>query len=96
MQPPKDISNKWHVGKEIPLAMIFALMFQTAGVIWWAASLSAKIDNLTGQVAELKSDKRLQENSFKDIAVMEQRVTSSERRLTANEQRLLLIEARLH
>lgn len=87
MTPPKDINNQWHVGKEIPLAMIFALLFQTAGVIWWAASLSGKIDNLSEQVAELKSDKRLQENSFKDIAVIEQRLIS-------NERRLMLLEAR--
>ena len=86
-QPIKDINNKWHVGKEIPLAMIFALLFQTAGVIWWAASLSGKIDSLAEQVAELKSDKRLQENSFKDIAVIEQRVIS-------NERRILLLESR--
>jgi len=85
--PTKDINNKWHVGKEIPLAMIFALLFQTAGVIWWAASLSGKIDSLAEQVAELKSDKRLQENSFKDIAVIEQRVIS-------NERRILLLESR--
>lgn len=89
MNPPKDINNRWHVGKEIPLAMIFALLMQTAGVIWWAASLSAKIDSLAEQVAWLKSDKRLQETSYKDIAVLEQRVLS-------NERRLLLIEARLH
>ena len=86
-QPPKDINNKWHVGKEIPLAMIFGLLFQTAGVIWWAASLSGKIDSLAEHVAELKSDKRLQENSFKDIAVIEQRVIS-------NERRILLLESR--
>ena len=86
-QPKKDINNKWHVGKEIPLAMIFALLCQTAGVIWWAASLSGKIDSLAEQVAELKSDKRLQENSFKDIAVIEQRVIS-------NERRILLLESR--
>ena len=86
-QPTKDINNKWHVGKEIPLAMIFALLFQTAGVIWWAASLTGKIDSLAEQVAELKSDKRLQENSFKDIAVIEQRVIS-------NERRILLLESR--
>jgi hypothetical protein len=85
--PTKDINNKWHVGKEIPLAMIFALLVQTAGVIWWAASLSGKIDSLAEQVAELKSDKRLQENSFKDIAVIEQRVIS-------NERRILLLESR--
>ena len=89
-QPTKDINNKWHVGKEIPLAMIFALLFQTAGVIWWAASLSGKIDSLAEQVAELKSDKRLQENSFKDIAVIEQRVISNERRI------LLLESKQIH
>ena len=89
-QPTKDINNKWHVRKEIPLAMIFALLFQTAGVIWWAASLSGKIDSLAEQVAELKSDKRLQENSFKDIAVIEQRVISNERRI------LLLESRRIH
>lgn len=89
-QSTKDINNKWHVGKEIPLAMIFALLFQTAGVIWWAASLSGKIDSLAEQVAELKSDKRLQENSFKDIAVIEQRVISNERRI------LLLESRRIH
>ena len=89
-QPIKDINNKWHVGKEIPLAMIFALLFQTAGVIWWAASLSGKIDSLAEQVAELKSDKRLQENSFKDIAVIEQRVISNERRI------LLLESKQIH
>ena len=67
--------------------MIFGLLFQTAGVIWWAASLSGKIDSLAEQVAELKSDKRLQENAFKDIAVIEQRVIS-------NERRILLLESR--
>lgn len=46
-----------------------------------------KIGSLVEQVAELKSDKRLQENSFKDIAVIEQRVIS-------NERRILLLESR--
>ena len=87
MQPRNDINNKWHVGKEIPLAMIFGMLFQTAGIIWWAASLSGKIDNLTEQVSWLKADKRLQEDSFRDIAVIEQR-------LTANERRILMLETR--
>ena len=82
MQPAKNNEReKWHVGKEIPIAVIFTLIFQTAGVIWWAASLSGKIDNLTEQVAWLKADRRLQENSYKDIAVIEQRIDSNERRL---------------
>jgi len=36
--------SNWHVGKEIPLAMIGALLLQTACVIWWAASISAQTD----------------------------------------------------
>jgi hypothetical protein len=84
---PTRSTEKWHVGKEIPLAMIFGMMIQTSGVIWWAASLSAKLDYLTEQVASLQHDRGRQENSFKDIAVIEQR-------LDTNERRILILEAR--
>ena len=39
-----DNRRKWHVGKEIPIATIAVLIAQTVGVIWWAASTSAKVD----------------------------------------------------
>jgi len=26
--------EKWHAGKEIPVALIFAIIIQTAGVVW--------------------------------------------------------------
>ena len=88
MHPPKDnINERWHVGKEIPLAMICGMLFQTAGVIWWAATLSGKLDNVMEQVAWLKADRRLQETAYKDIAVMEQRLTSNERRIVFLEAR---------
>lgn len=38
------LPQKWHVGKEVPVATIVVLLIQTAGVIWWAASTSAKVD----------------------------------------------------
>jgi hypothetical protein len=73
--------EKWHVGKEIPIALIFGMLMQTAGVVWWAASLSGKIDNLAEQVAWLKADSHLQANAYKDIAVIIQRIDANDRRI---------------
>ena len=44
MAPTTPRPDRWHVGKEIPLALIFALFVQTAGWVWWAATQSAKLD----------------------------------------------------
>ena len=36
------IQNKigWHVGKEIPLALVSTLLLQTFTAIWWASSIN--------------------------------------------------------
>lgn len=34
----------WHIGKEIPLAVIGALILQTVGVIWLSAVTVTKVD----------------------------------------------------
>jgi hypothetical protein len=36
----------WHIGREIPLAVIFAILVQTVGIVWWASSLSGRVDQL--------------------------------------------------
>lgn len=41
-----DNRRQWHIGKEIPIALVIALVLQTAGIVWWAASISAQIDFL--------------------------------------------------
>lgn len=45
----------WHIGKEIPLAIIVAIGLQTFGVVWWFANLSAKVDNIDAKVAALSA-----------------------------------------
>ena len=35
--------RNWHVGKEVPIATIVVLLLQTAGVVWWAASINAEV-----------------------------------------------------
>lgn len=51
-----EVDPRWHVGKEIPLAMITALVLQTFGVIWWAATLSTKVDNLKDQIVQMSAN----------------------------------------
>jgi hypothetical protein len=38
--------SKWKVDRSVPLALIFATIVQTGGFVWWAASLSARVDFL--------------------------------------------------
>lgn len=34
-------SEPWHLDKRVPLALIGALFFQTAGIVWWASTMQA-------------------------------------------------------
>lgn len=62
-QPRED---RWHVGKEIPIALIFALFIQTAGWIWWAATQSAKLDTLTQLMAQFQTTQYTQADAGRD------------------------------
>ena len=40
----EDESEKqWKVEKKIPLALIFAMLIQTGGALWWAASITGEV-----------------------------------------------------
>ncbi len=45
-EPRSGPRRQWHIGKEIPIALLIAVAVQTGGWIWWAASISARLDNL--------------------------------------------------
>ena len=40
MTPGKE---EWHLDKKVPLSLIAVLVFQTAGVLYWAATSSARL-----------------------------------------------------
>lgn len=84
----------WHVGREVPIAFIVAILFQTAGGIWWAASLSSKIDNAIATISEFKSERYTKDDGRRDRELLmqifeQQRQTDREheRRLNALEER---------
>lgn len=73
--------EKWHVGKEIPIAVIVTLMAQTGGWIWWAATQTAKLDNLVVMMSEYKRDQYTKTEAAKDMQFMLSRISNTERRI---------------
>ena len=37
--------RRWHLGREIPIAIVGVIILQTAGVVWWGATLTARVEN---------------------------------------------------
>ncbi len=40
----------WHLDKRVPVALIFAMCIQTAGIVWWGATTSERLSNLERRV----------------------------------------------
>lgn len=75
--------------------MIFMLLAQTAGGVWWASQLSAKIDRALETLQEYKIERYTREDARRDFESMKLRATEHDRRLDANEHRLELIETQV-
>jgi len=77
--------ERWHVGREIPIAVVLALIVQTVSGIWWAAGLSAKMDSTQAQIIELKSDRYTSSDARRDNDLSRLRAENMERRITTLE-----------
>lgn len=51
-------SDPWHLDKRVPIALIITLIMQTAGMVWWAAGLSHRVDQHARDIAALTTDGR--------------------------------------
>ncbi len=40
----RDDDKHWHLDRKVPLAMIFAILAQTGAGIWWASTISSRVD----------------------------------------------------
>ena len=38
--------DHWHFDKRIPIVLVFAILFQTFGVVWFGAQLSNRVSNV--------------------------------------------------
>ncbi|MBX9596137.1 MAG: hypothetical protein K2X46_17360 [Roseomonas sp.] len=52
--PNPDDREPWHLDKRVPIALILAVAVQTAGMVWWAGQLSARVDQHAAMIADLR------------------------------------------
>lgn len=78
--------ERWHVGKEIPIAVMVTLLIQTGGIVWWAATVSGDLKQLVAQVRELKEERYTKNDAQRDQALVQQRFGEHDRRLASLEQ----------
>lgn len=39
-------NQKWHLDKNVPVALIFVIVAQTSAFVWWAADINARVSGL--------------------------------------------------
>jgi hypothetical protein len=60
--PPESQAREdaWHLDKRVPIALILALLLQTASVVWWGARIDARVAMLEAtDVSRASSSERL-------------------------------------
>lgn len=75
------------MGKEIPLALIFAMFMQSGAWIWWAATQSAKLDTLTTMIGDFRAAQYTQNDARRDMEIIIARHTENRRRIEQLESR---------
>jgi Tfp pilus assembly protein PilO len=73
--------EQWHIGKEIPIALVFGIAMQTCIAIWWAAGVSSDLKSLRAEVSEMRNERYTQSDAVKDMEVAKQRLSDIERRV---------------
>lgn len=87
-------TEKWHIGKEIPLALLFLMAGQTATGIWWAATQTAKTDTLIQMVTEYRNNQYTKDDARRDGDLVSLRHHENKRRIEVLEQRNFISSGR--
>lgn len=87
-----DRNERWHIGKEIPLAVLLMLFVQTGGGIWWLAQVSSKIDYAIATMEEFKRERYTREDARRDGMLIESRIDAQRARDIEHERRMDMLE----
>lgn len=48
-----DDFSHWHLDRRVPIALMLTIAVQTAAIVWWASSLSERVNTLERQIASI-------------------------------------------
>lgn len=85
-------SNRWHVGKEIPLALIATIVAQTLAAIWWASGISRDIDYIKRDIVYLKAQLEVSTGLSGQVQRTMDHNNEQDRRITDMELRIRELE----
>lgn len=66
--------RQWHFGREVPMALIFPILMQTAGGIWRMSQLSSKLDTAINQMAEFRAERYTRDEARRDRELLENKI----------------------
>ena len=70
MSDETEASN-WNLDKRVPIALILAILTQTAAGVWWAASQTARLDTQERREAVLESnDSKMAEAQLRAVEAL--------------------------
>lgn len=49
-------NEEWHLSKSVPITLIFVIFVQSATAIWWASSITSKVDSIIIKQAQTDRD----------------------------------------
>ncbi len=85
--------SQWHLDRRVPIALIFTLLMQTVAAVWWAATMSARVDALDRQINALNDNPsrilRVEERQ-QAISSRLARIEAIQRRMDSKLDKLLL------
>jgi uncharacterized protein HemX len=93
-RPPYQAPERWHIAREIPLAVLVTLVLQTGAGIWFFGQMSARLDAAIEVIRELKIERYTREDARRDRELMAQMFQSLQLRDSEIALRLEKIEAR--
>lgn len=78
-----ESDRHWHVEKKIPLALILAILVQSAGFVWFGATLNARVNTLELNAAAAAPQADRLTRVEVQIEVVKEGITEIKRLITA-------------
>ncbi len=90
-----DVNRHWHLDRRVPVALITTIIMQTIGIVWWAASISSRVDVLEHGLQEARHNQsriiRLEANQNAVYQRLD-RIEAASRRIEAKLDRLIMAQ----